>query len=150
MSGLVETLIVGPPGTGKTHFCAAQTKLAAEKYGPDKVMVCSLTKAAAAEASGRDSGLLPHMIGTLHSHCYRALGSPKLAETREGIALWNAENKRAPLNHAEGSVEECRTAEYVGVGGPSRKFDNYLRQANLLRAKKAPKLYRRLRAAFLP
>lgn len=136
-----ETLVVGPPGTGKTSFCIRQTNIAAKKYGPDKVMVCSLTKAAAHEASGRDSGLLPNMIGTLHSHCYHALGRPRLAESKEGILLWNEEHKRTPLRYANRTLESSDTEEYVGVGGKSRKFDNYLRLANLLRAKKAPKHY---------
>lgn len=57
-------------------------------WGTRSVMICSLTKAAAVEARRRDSLLDPQMIGTLHSFCYRALGSPAIAET-EKLKEWN-------------------------------------------------------------
>ena len=44
-----EYQIFGPPGTGKTTYLANQIKLAAEKFGPQAVLVASFTRAAATE-----------------------------------------------------------------------------------------------------
>lgn len=82
-------LTIGPPGTGKTTFLARQAKRAIEARGADAVAVASLTKTAAAEVAGRDTGLPSEAIGTLHAHAYRTLDSPLLAETPEGLAEWN-------------------------------------------------------------
>ena len=136
-----EFLVCGPPGCGKTSYIAKQTKIAAEKYGSDKVMVCSLTKAAALEAGGRDTGLSEGMVGTLHSHCFRALGMPRMAESKEGLALWNHRNQRMPLRVSVTDMDECGVKEFNTASGPSQKADMYLQNANLLRARKAPKLY---------
>ena len=74
---------------GKTTFLARQTKRAAEKYGEGGVLVASLTKAAAQEVGGRDTGIHARMVSTLHSHAFRALDYPDLAETRQGVNAWN-------------------------------------------------------------
>lgn len=84
-----EHRVYGPPGTGKTTFLARQAKLATEKYGRGAVMVASLTRAAAQEVAGRDTGIPRQMIGTLHAHAFRALDRPMIAEVKEGIADWN-------------------------------------------------------------
>ena len=63
---------------------------AADKYGSHAVVVASLTRAAAEEVGGRGTGLPKDRIGTLHSHAFRALERPKIAEGREGVAAWNA------------------------------------------------------------
>lgn len=52
------------------------------------VLVCSLTKAAAAEIAGRDMPVERGAVGTLHSHCYQQLGRPRLV-TRDDARLWN-------------------------------------------------------------
>jgi DNA helicase-2/ATP-dependent DNA helicase PcrA len=83
--------IIGPPGTGKTHRVRLSVEKICNEYeGPPDGLpaaVCSLTKAAAAEAAGR-IGILPdHAIGTLHSFAFRALGCPNLTEAH--IADWN-------------------------------------------------------------
>ena len=44
-------------------------------------MVASFTRAAATELRERNPGLAKGAIGTLHSHCYRALGCPEIAES---------------------------------------------------------------------
>jgi len=61
--------------------------LAAERFGSDRVLVTSFTRAAAAELVGRDLPIPRDNIGTLHAHCYRALNSPKIAELE--IDEWN-------------------------------------------------------------
>ena len=54
-------------------------KKAAEKYGAENILVASFTKSAAEELVGRNIEMKDR-VGTLHSHCYRALGSPEIAE----------------------------------------------------------------------
>lgn len=82
-----EFRIFGPPGTGKTTYLTRQVGLAANKFGADKVIVTSFTKAAAAELAGRDLPLPRSALGTLHAHCYRSLGQPTIAESK--ASEWN-------------------------------------------------------------
>jgi hypothetical protein len=56
---------------------------------PNPVLICSLTRAAAAEVAGRDLPLPKSAIGTLHAHCFRALEFPKLLEGSH-VEEWNA------------------------------------------------------------
>lgn len=79
----------GPPGCGKTTYLARQAQIAAAQFGGDRLIVASLTRAAAAEVAGRDTGIPIRNVGTLHAHAYRALGHPELAETREGLKAWS-------------------------------------------------------------
>ena len=94
--GCKEFRVFGPPGTGKTTWLVKQVRRAAEKYGGEKVLCCSFTKTAATEMVNRitppdEEPLIPDSsVGTLHAICYRALGSPTLAETK--ISQWNAEH----------------------------------------------------------
>ncbi len=88
-------VVEGPPGTGKTTFLAKQVRAIVEKWNrgmpgnwDSPVLVCSLTRAAAAEVAGRDNPVEPEAIGTLHSHCYRALDRPKII-TRDDVRIWN-------------------------------------------------------------
>lgn len=77
-----EFRVIGPPGTGKTTWLARNVRTAAEAYGSDRVVVCSLTRTAAAEVAGRDMTIPPHNIGTLHAMAYRALGGGEVAEAK--------------------------------------------------------------------
>ncbi len=71
-----EYRIFGPPGTGKTTNLTRQIRRAVERFGQDSVLVTSFSRTAAAELAGRDLPLSPDRIGTLHSHCFHALGCP--------------------------------------------------------------------------
>ena len=128
-----EFMVYGCPGGGKTTYTARQAKRAAQKFGSDKVIICSLTKAAASEAAGRDTALNPQNIGTLHSFCYRALGSPQLAETKENIPLWNELHKNLKITAVSVNDESIEAAQPFGSGG-----DKYLSMVNLLRARLIP------------
>lgn len=75
-----EFRVFGPPGTGKTTYLAGEVGHAAEKYGPDRVLVTSFSRAAAAEIASRRLPVDDSMVGTLHAHCHRALGRPQIAE----------------------------------------------------------------------
>jgi superfamily I DNA/RNA helicase len=92
--------LIGPPGTGKTTSISRQVQRAADKFGPGKVVVCSLTKTAAREAGGRVD-LPKEQVGTLHAMAYRALNRPELAETK--VKDWNAHMKDDPQYALSGS-----------------------------------------------
>jgi len=61
-----------------------------ERFGPDSVLVTSFSRAAAAELAGRDLPVSPDRIGTLHSHCWHALGGPEVAEAN--VDEWNRDH----------------------------------------------------------
>lgn len=94
-----EFRIFGPPGTGKTSRLATRdVPRAVDKYGPDKVMITSFTRAAArkiATQKSLETGLPidvhDGMVGTLHSICYHALGQPQIMEV-DHIKDWNYHN----------------------------------------------------------
>lgn len=86
---IVEIRVFGPPGTGKTTMLSKWITQAAQKHGSNKIIVASFTKTAAAELVGRDLPLRPDQIGTVHAHCYRALGSPEVCEVPDKIKIWN-------------------------------------------------------------
>jgi len=68
----------GPPGCGKTTFIARQV----EECSRDgyRVLLSSLTRAAAHEMDRRNMNAEKNNIGTLHKHCFHALGKPPLTE----------------------------------------------------------------------
>jgi len=75
-----EFAMFGPPGTGKTTWLKRQIEKAVEKVGPEQVIVASFTRAAAKEIVGRELPIPDSAVGTLHAHCFRALGRPKIAD----------------------------------------------------------------------
>lgn len=85
-----EYRIFGPPGTGKTTNLTRQIGRAVDRYGPDSILVTSFSRAAAAELAGRDLPIAPDRVGTLHSHCWHALGGPEIAEAN--VEEWNKDN----------------------------------------------------------
>ncbi len=85
-------LIIGPPGTGKTTRISAMVSELVDESSVDNVMICSLTRAAAAEAAGRSMPIPRHMIGTLHSFAYRCMDGPVIAESK--ILEWNETHPR--------------------------------------------------------
>lgn len=110
-----EARIWGPPGCGKTTYLSRQIGNAVAKYGKDRVLVTSFTRAAAAELAGRDLPLPERAVGTLHSHCYRALRFPEIAEAH--IETWNKRHPGYRLSTLDATVDEGATeALYTGVG----------------------------------
>lgn len=81
--------VIGPPGCGKTHSIAQSIQRNIPLYGETGIIVCSLTKTAAREASGRVG--LPHsQVGTLHHFARQAIGGGMdVAESH--IDEWNKE-----------------------------------------------------------
>ena len=59
-----ERRIFGPPGTGKTELLARIIiPQAVEKFGSDRVLVCSLTKAGARTIASRSDGINQENVG---------------------------------------------------------------------------------------
>lgn len=84
-----EFRCIGPPGCGKTSWLSRQVEVAVEKHGSDSVLVMSLTRAAAAEVAGRNLPVAPEQVGTLHSHAFRSLSSPRIANDHKSLSEWN-------------------------------------------------------------
>lgn len=124
--------VVGPPGTGKTTYLAAQAKDAVLKYGGKNVLICSLTRAAAFEIGGRDTEVAPENVGTLHAHAYRALGKPVIAESK--VKDWNAAYPEYEITSGrKGGVDDPMDEESGQGDG-----DALLAEINNLRAALVP------------
>jgi len=85
-----EYRIFGPPGTGKTTNLTRQIRRAVDRYGAENILVTSFSRGAAAELAGRDLPISPDRVGTLHSHCWHALGGPEVAESQ--VDEWNKDH----------------------------------------------------------
>lgn len=89
-----EIRITGPPGTGKTTHLAERIRKAVQAVGAKNVVVCSFTRAAAAELVGRDLPVPRENVGTLHAFAFRSLGRPTIIEA--STALLGDWNRQAP------------------------------------------------------
>jgi ATP-dependent DNA helicase UvrD/PcrA len=115
-----EYRIFGPPGTGKTTNLTRQIHRAVERYGPESILVTSFSRAAAAELAGRDLPIASNRVGTLHSHCWHALGGPEIAEAN--VEEWNKENPHLAITpqrrqgrlECEEAVDEDSESESSG------------------------------------
>jgi superfamily I DNA/RNA helicase len=83
-----EFRVKGPPGCGKTTWTKRQVERAAKVYGASQIVVCSLTRAAAANIANTQPGIPPQQIGTIHSLAYKAVNAGKIAES--SVDEWNA------------------------------------------------------------
>lgn len=81
----------------KTTSLTKNVRRAAEKHGAQNVVVASLTRTAAQEVAGRDTGIPAKNIATLHAHAFRALDHPKVADVPEGFREWNEHVGGGPL-----------------------------------------------------
>ena len=107
-----EYRVVGPPGCGKTTWLGNQVEAAVGEGR--QVLVCSLTKAAAAEIGGRGLPISYDSLGTLHSHCYHALGGPEIAEAPEHIEEWNEKHPEYRLSLGKNDLGERIDGDNLG------------------------------------
>jgi superfamily I DNA/RNA helicase len=132
-----EYRIFGAPGCGKTTNITRQIKRAVVKHGADAVLVTSYSRGAAAELAGRDLPIAPEGIGTLHSHCYHALGRPVIAESR--VDEWNRDNPHLAITPARKQVR----LDGEGAGDEddselARSGDEILRELSRMRGLMIP------------
>lgn len=122
---------IGPPGTGKTTSLCASAEEYVGRFGGNSIMICSLTKAAAAEVKRRDMPIPGDRVGTMHSHCYRQLHTPTMAESK--LKQWNEDTPRWKLT---GGID----MESDTMGGMTTKnhADVAYERYTLLRAKMTP------------
>src|SRR3972149_4624315 len=127
--------VVGPPGCGKTTYLSRQVRLAWE--AGHEVMVCSLTRTAAAEVAGRDLPLRPEAIGTLHSQAYHALrrGKIAIADDPAHLTEWNEAHPNLALSGGR-ILDEDNAAPN---GGPTEADASYL-DYNNQRARMIPRV----------
>ena len=137
-----EFRIFGPPGTGKTSRLATRdVPRAVDRFGPEKVMITSFTRAAAAEIASkksRETGLpievAEQNVGTLHSICYHAMGQPKIVEV-DYVKEWNDKHPAlAVTGHKSGSFDNA----IDDAGTPTEQGDTQLSLMNIYRNKIIP------------
>ncbi len=133
-----EYRIFGPPGTGKTTNLSRQVARAASRFGENAVLVTSFSKAAAAELAGRDMKIVPDRIGTLHSHCWHALGGPEIAEAN--VEEWNRDNPSLRITAAKKQSKLDGEESIVGDEPSSTEKDGdaWLQQLNRFRGMLMP------------
>lgn len=115
-----ELRIFGPPGTGKTTHLKGRVEATVRARGTEGIRIASLTRAAAAEIGGRVD-LPKGAVGTLHSHAFRALEQPKLAEAGDGIESWNREvgsklGAAFELNKRRANLDDIAGEAFAPVG----------------------------------
>ena len=146
--GLQGTLYrLGAAGlsTGKTTFLSKQVAEIVRKdrrgySGPTRspAVVCSLTRAAAAEIAGRDLPIPREAVGTLHAHAYRIIGRPPVAESL--LDDWNLDHPNCPM-----TVDESKSKKTLDEPGwdtrrnqAGDEGDLLLSDLNLARARMQP------------
>ena len=129
-------IVTGPPGTGKSTTLINNAVDAMELWTPGEILVCSLTKAAAANIKSRNIPLPMQQVKTIHAHCYKMLDRPKIAETE--IESWNEE--------FPGFSMEGKAAAY----GSNSKDDGYGDGMYSEQGKTLLEDYGRKRAAMTP
>lgn len=135
-NNMEEYRVYGSPGCGKTYWLANKgIPGALKKYPPESIMVTSFSKAAAKVLTSRIDGIDQKNIGTLHSICHRALGSPVVAETK--IGMWNSVNPHWHINGA--SIGQIDGDGVEGIQSNSREGEELLQRMNCLRGKLIPK-----------
>jgi superfamily I DNA/RNA helicase len=105
---------------------------AAERFGPENVVISSLTKTAAAEIASRGLKIPEQNVGTLHALAYRALDRPEIGETK--IAEWNEAEPLYAMSGGSTAIDEPQQRTERGSTG-----DQLCAQSQLLRHNRVPR-----------
>ena len=132
-----EYRIFGPPGTGKTTNLTRQIRRAVQRFGEASVLVTSFSRAAAAELAGQDLPISSDRIGTLHSHCWHALGRPAIAEAN--VDDWNRLNPHQQITPAKKLHKLDGESAEEDVCESARSGDRRLSELNRARGMLLPK-----------
>jgi DNA helicase-2/ATP-dependent DNA helicase PcrA len=92
-------------------------------------MIASFTKAAAKELAGRDLQIEKHRCGTLHAHCFRALGNPKVAESQ--VDKFNEQYPQFFMSAGSVDTDEGEFDQKATAGG-----DEVMAEYQVMRAKR--------------
>lgn len=133
---LIEQRLFGPPGTGKTTSLSHHIAQLAEHHGPDTMLVSSFTKAAAHELAGRDLPIPDRCLGTLHAHCYRAIGRGEIAEKK--LKQFNEAFPIYALSGAKSDVDDPMAGN-ESTGETATTGDEYLAKMSVFRARMTPR-----------
>lgn len=129
-----EYRLHGPPGTGKTWTLATTwVPQAAKRFGAGRVVICSLTRAAAKVIASRNTGVPRENIGTLHALCYRALNGPDVAEGY--LDEWNRREPTMPLS----ADQEVTADNPFADRATGNRGDDLAAQAQALRHRRTPR-----------
>jgi DNA helicase II / ATP-dependent DNA helicase PcrA len=132
--------IFGPPGTGKTTTLAARVKATAAARGAHNVVIASFSVTAAREIAARPgmAALPARSIGTLHSHAFRAIGTPDVALDPDMIRDWNREAPEDWAITGDSRGRGLSPAERAGgarSAADARTGDELIAALDLLRAR---------------
>jgi len=125
--------VIGPPGTGKTSFLTKQIARDADVHGASSVLVCSFTRAAAAEIAGRDLPIPDENVGTLHAFAYRAIGHSEIAETRKRLKEFSEAHPHYAIGAAKSAADlEDLGGDFDGQAPGDELLAEYSRLRNLM------------------
>jgi len=132
----------GSPGTGKTDWLSRQIHRYAAGYGSDGILVASFTRAAARQIAERKIDrrqlpIRPEQVGTLHAHCYRALGVQDIAEKHiDAFNEWLGDE--APL-YGLSDKQESDVDEPFHDNEESTTGDTWMRRCSVYRSRMIPR-----------
>ena len=128
-----EELIIGPPGCGKTTELSRQVRISTQ--AGNTVLVCSLTRASAAEIAGRDLPISADAVGTLHAHCFHALGQPIIAEDRIHLEDWNNQHPAMAMTVSATDKSKSFDEDNLDPGLDQAPGDALMQEYQILRSR---------------